>query len=141
MITHCYSLRIFQEIKDEVNKVLLEGNVSVLSVSPKGEIKEFDLKTQGNPPAEQSSLRRRSSTRALNRTISRLVSIKESDVEPIDPYGIPVQCNNVQCIFEFRVFRYIGRYGNENPPPANGSLIPSNDSSSSEQVFIEQNMV
>ena len=31
-----------------------------------------------------------------------------------DPYGILVQCDNVPCIYEFRLFKYTGRHGKEN---------------------------
>ena len=59
--------------------------------------------------------------------LTRLQSIIQPKGEPL-PYGIAVQCNNIQCIFEFRVFRYIGRYGNEETPPPSNEVTNENHS-------------
>lgn len=59
--------------------------------------------------------------------MTRLQSIIQPKDEPL-PYGIAVRCNNIQCIFEFRVFRYIGRYCNEETPPPCNEVTNENHS-------------
>lgn len=92
---------IFKEFKDDVNATLA-NNCTVYSVKPNGEIEECDLsKPVAVPLPKSDGFNRDMSQDENSRGMARL------------PYGIPVYCNNVPCIYEFRVFKYIGRHGNE----------------------------
>ena len=80
-----------------MNEYLVKSNVPVYSVGPNGVVKKIEDLTK-----YQKS--RRSSTRNLRRrrTIAQLMGKKE---QKPPPYGLVIQCNDVQCIYEFRVFR------------------------------------
>ena len=88
--------RLFDNIGNEVNDYLAESNVPVYSVSSTGAVKKIEHASQYyNRQASRSTLRRR-------HTLSRLMSRKEE----VLPCGLAIECNNVQCLYEFRVFRY-----------------------------------
>ena len=87
---HSYCHSIFEDLKDKVNAELANANCSVLSVMPKGKVDYCDL----------------SKTVAV-----RLTKPDDFADNNSDPYGILVQCDNVPCIYEFRLFKYIGRHG------------------------------
>ena len=79
--------------------------------------------TNGTP---QSVLRRRSTVfsttrrnrRGSSRTLMRDKSLIESQ-QKILPRGIVVQCNDLECVFEFKLYRYCGRYkANKTPAPS-----------------------
>lgn len=96
-------LSIFKELKDEVNAAL--ANCTIYSVKPNGKVEECDLsKVVAVPLPKPDDINHRGSSAQKN---------SSADNNPY-PYGIPVQCYNVPCIYEFRVFKYIGRHGKEN---------------------------
>ncbi|XP_019857674.1 PREDICTED: uncharacterized protein LOC109585971 [Amphimedon queenslandica] len=84
---------IFKELKDEVNSILAD-NCIVYSVNPNGKVEECDLSQAVAVPLPK-----------LNQ--SRGVPLDEN------PYGIQVYCNDIPCIYEFRLFQYIGCHRNE----------------------------
>jgi hypothetical protein len=91
---------IFKDISDEVRNDLLEKNVKVYRVSPKGTVTEV---IRRNPARQPSTLRR---------VGTRLMNAVTGDKSEMLPEGVVVQCNDVQCIYEFRLFRY-----NSQSPP------------------------
>lgn len=79
-----------------MNDYLAESNVPVYSVSSTGAVKKIEHASQYyNRQGSRSTLRRR-------HTLSRLMSRKEE----VLPCGLAIECNKVQCLYEFRVFRY-----------------------------------
>ena len=78
-----------------MNQYLVDSNVPVYSVSPTGAVKKIENLTKYHTVPKPSTLRRRG-------TLSKLMSKKE---QKLPPYGLVIQCNDVQCIYEFRVFR------------------------------------
>ncbi|XP_019850599.1 PREDICTED: uncharacterized protein LOC109581181 [Amphimedon queenslandica] len=87
---------LFDNIGNEVNDYLAESNVPVYSVSSTGAVKKIEHASQYyNRQGSRSTLRRR-------HTLSRLMSRKEE----VLPCGLAIECNKIQCLYEFRVFRY-----------------------------------
>ena len=112
--------RIFEDINDQVNNALAASKVPVYSVSPKGDVKLVDL---------VGGVRRRQSILQRSRTLTRLMSaIGGNNTDP-PPQGIAVQCNDVQCIYEFKVFRYTGIQQESPQPPSDLSLYDTTLSS------------
>lgn len=52
------------------------------------------------------------------------------------PRGIPIQCGDLECIFEFKIYQYIGRYTNDPDHPESPSPFPSQDNN---QTMMEDN--
>uniref|UniRef100_A0A1X7UFD5 Uncharacterized protein n=1 Tax=Amphimedon queenslandica TaxID=400682 RepID=A0A1X7UFD5_AMPQE len=88
---------IFKELKDDVNATLA-NNCTVYSVKPNGELEKFK-----SPEAVAVSLSESDEDASPDKKPGGMARL----------YGIPVYSNNVFCIYEFRVFKYIGRHGNE----------------------------
>lgn len=78
-----------------MNQYLFINNVPVYSVSPTGAVKKIENLPKYHTDPKPSTLRRRG-------TFSKFTSKKE---QKLHPYGLVIQCNDVQCIYEFRVFR------------------------------------
>ncbi|XP_019850595.1 PREDICTED: uncharacterized protein LOC109581174 [Amphimedon queenslandica] len=78
---------IFSDIEEEVSDDLVKSNVPVYSVGPNGDVTKIEPK---DLKKYQESCR--SSTH------------NPKEQKP-PPYGLVIQCNDVQCIYEFRVFR------------------------------------
>lgn len=118
---------IFEDINGEVHEKLAASNVPIYSVTPKGTVKRIEQ------PQKYSCQRfsRSASLRRAN-TLRRMTS---SYVPPEDtplPCGLAIECNNVQCIYEFRVFRLVNPNEEQPPPvpPISNDFIEEEHSSS-----------
>ena len=105
--------RIFEDIDHQVNDALAASKVPVYSVSPKGDVKLVDL--VGGVCRRRSILQR-------SRTLTKLMNAIGGNNTAPPPQGIAVQCNDVQCIYEFKVFRYTGIQQESPQPPSDLSL-------------------
>ena len=105
-------------MSQDLDKELHKYGVIVYSVDDKGHVKQVDItpsdsgdsSTQHNA---HSSVRRRHSTIhppvRRRSTVDRLISMMSPDKKQ-PPRGIVVNCNDVECIFEFKVYEYRGRH-------------------------------
>ena len=110
---------IFKDVSKSLDKELHKHGVVVYSVDDKGHVKEVDITpsehTDGdNPVVHSPALRRHHFTahypiQRRRSTIERWKSfVSPEKKEP--PRGIVVNCNNIECIFEFKVYEYCGRH-------------------------------
>ena len=118
------------------------------SVSPLGDVKLVHPTTEaaraedGESPSRGT--RRRSSTwspqsasRRSSKTVMRLKSfIKQPEADKF-PRGIVVQCNDLECIFEFKVYKYIGRYHADDDSSSKSSSVPPEPPLTNDQVHAE----
>ena len=110
---------IFKDVSKSLDKELHKHGVVVYSVDDKGHVKEVDITpsehTDGDDPVMHTpAVRRRHFTthypiQRRRSTIERVKSfVSPEKKEP--PRGIVVNCNNIECIFEFKVYEYHGRH-------------------------------
>ena len=101
--------------------------------------------TNGTP---RSVLRRRSTVssttgrnrRGSPRTLMRDKSLIENQ-QKILPRGIVVQCNDLECVFEFKLYRYCGRYkANKTPAPSPKQQLVDVSSPSGEFQVVESDL-
>ena len=109
---------IFRDINHEVELKLHDHGVIVYSVDDNGTVKRVERPTleetdEATPPRR---LRHQSTSTSLSNatlqrrgTLNRLRSMVFPDKKQ-PPRGIVVNCNDVECIFEFKVYEYCGRY-------------------------------
>ena len=106
---------IFKDINKEVELKLHDHGVLIYSVDDKGYVKRVERTVDCETTASDRHLHRHQSTLSssgatLSRrgTLNRLVSVVFPEKK--QSRGIVVNCNDVECIFEFKVYEYCGRY-------------------------------
>ena len=112
-----------------MDKELHKHGVVVYSVDDKGHVKEVDITPTEHTDGggllinSHSAVRKRHSTthfpiRRRRSTIDKIKSIIISEKKQ-PPSGIIVNCDNVECIFEFKVYEYRGHHSDKmhNPYP------------------------
>ena len=115
---------IFKDINKEVELKLHDHGVLIYSVDDKGYVKrvertieETDCETTASDRhlhRHQSTLSSSGATLSRRGTLNRLVSMVFPEKK--QSRGIVVNCNDVECIFEFKVYEYCGRYFQEDQP-------------------------
>ena len=119
---------------------LAAHNINIYSVSPLGDVRlvqtpitQSDTITKSETGLTKSVRQRKNrkpSRRSLHKrgTLSRMKSFIERPCPDEYPRGIVVHCDDLECIFEFKLYRYKGRYYADSQPIARKPVAPEQTS-------------
>ena len=109
---------IFRDINDEVETKLTASGINVYSVSSSGDVMLVSPSTQSLedmlPPSSTHLRQRRSTMTSDNERTQKRLGLTEHRQE-ILPRGVVVQCGDLECVFEFKLYKYCGQTINDTP--------------------------